>query len=96
MNQHRIKGLKRKKSTLLDERVRGCAEVEAEDDRIRSIERMQHIEHLPAFSLTHVLEETKQSCSELEEEAKEDIDYKKLYEKEQKNGWIREQRLKKN
>ena len=29
----------------------------------------------------------KQSCSEREEEAKEDIDYKKLYEKEQKE-WM--------
>ena len=77
--------MKRKESKLLDERTRGRAEVEAEDDRIRSIERMQNIEHLPAFSLTHVLEETKQSCSVCEEEAKEDIDYKKLYEKEQKN-----------
>ena len=87
MNKHRIKGLKRNESEPLDERTRGCAEVEAENDRIRSIERMQHIEHLPALSLTHVLEETKQSCSECEEEAKEDVDYKELYEKEQKE-WM--------
>ena len=81
MNQHRIKGLKRKESELLDERTRGCAEAEAENDRIRSIEKMQHIEQLPALSLTHVLEETKQSCSEYEEEAKKDVEYKELYEK---------------
>ena len=87
LNKHRIKGLKRKESEPLDERIRGCVEVEAENDRIRSIERMQHIEHLPALSLTHVLEETKQSCSECEEEAKEDVDYKELYEKEQKE-WM--------
>ena len=87
MNQHRIKGLKREESKLLDERTRDCAEVEAENDRIRSIERMQHIEHLPALSLTHILKETKQSCSECEEEAKKDVDYKELYEKEQKE-WM--------
>ena len=87
MNKHRIKGLKKEESKLFDERTRGCAEAEAENDRIRSIERMQHIEHLPALSLTHVLEETKQSWSECEEEAKKDVDYKELYEKEQKE-WM--------
>ena len=79
--------MKREESEPLDERTGGCAEVEADNDRIRSIERMQHIEHLPALSLTHVLEETKQSCSECEEEAKKDVDYKELYEKEQKE-WM--------